>query len=311
MKDCSVAIRPILLLAVFVGAVMPAYAQSEAVELTDQGRQLIVERQYEQALTKLDEAVRADAELPQAHYFRGVALGSLGREREALDAFVRAGELNPGWGDAHRFAALAALTVRDLPVAWDQAIKAHQAGADVAETVNRLLAMEKAPADLDSQLAAARVFVMPLNTDKLAAREDNPWGVDVISGGGARGGIVDPFNSSATKATNVGGQQITQSQSDFFNLLTQTRRSLANSRIFGVVARQEMAQYLLVIEVDRLGDEGQKSLRGYIKLYDPRSGEEVYRRVLELRNIASLAELNADMERYVDYMEDWMRKRTG
>ena len=305
----SVAGR-ILVAAFLIGAAGAAHAQSDAAQLTEQARLLILDRQFEQALTKLDEAIQQDATLAQAFYFRGMALGTLGREAEALDAFTTAGELNPGWADAHRLAAMAALNIRNLQVAWEQAVKAHQAGADVADTLNQLLAMEKAPADLDRQLAAARVFVMPLNTEKLAARNDNPWGVDVVGGGGG-GGIPDPFNTSASRATNVGGQQITESQSEFYNLLTQTRRSLANSSSFGVVPRQEMAQYLLVIEVDELGQGGQKTLDGYLKLYDPRSGEEVYRRVLELRDIGSLSALNADMERYIDYLEEWLRERVG
>ena len=79
----------------------------------------------------------------------------------------------------------------------------------------------------------------------------------------------------------------------------------------GVAQRQEMADFLMVIEVDELGAGDRKSLRGYIKLYDPRSGEEVYRRVLELNNIASLSDLNRDMERYIDYMEEWLKNRIG
>ena len=74
-----------------------------------------------------------------------------------------------------------------------------------------------------------------------------------------------------------------------------------------------MAQYLLVIEIDEMGASGgsQKPVRGYIRLIDSRSGEEAYRRLLELRNIASLADLNADMQRYVDFMEEWLRNRSG
>jgi tetratricopeptide (TPR) repeat protein len=299
-------------LAVVVGIVLGAggaYAQS-ADEFVLSARQLIDNRQFEAALQELDRALEEDENHASAHYLKGIALGNLGREREALDEFVLASELNPGWADAHRWAAVAALNTRNLDIAWDQAIKAHQAGVDMSQELSRLLTMERAPEDLDLQLDAARVFVMPLDTEKLSAREDNPWSVDVVGGGGG-GGVTDPFNTSATRATNVGDTQITQSQSDFFNLLTQTRRSLADSKLFGVVPRQEMADFLLVIEVDRLGDTGQKTLEGYLKLYDPRSGEEVYRRVLELRNISSLADLNADLERYIDYMEQWLRERVG
>jgi tetratricopeptide (TPR) repeat protein len=287
-------------------ALSPAMAQSALEEQVERARELLGEQRYEQALGELDAVIDENDGYAPAHYLRGIALGSLGREREALDAFVRATELSPGWGEAHRLAALAALNTRDLPLAWDHAIKAHQAGADVSESINRLLALEKAPADLDAQLAAARVYVMPLNTEKLAAEQQNPWGVDVVGGGG--GGIPDPFNVSGARATGQGNQKITQAQSSFYNLLQQMRRSLSNSRYFGVVQQPDMAQYLLVVEVDEL-DGGH--LRGYIKMYDARSGEEAYRRLLELRNIDSLADLNADLERYVGYMQEWLLERAG
>jgi len=307
MNRTIASIRVLTVAAMISVVLSPALAQESAAEQVEEARRLIAGRQFEEALRDLDAVVQANEAYAPAHYLRGVALGSLGREREALDAFVKATDLNPGWDEAHRLATIAAINTRNLPVAWDQAIKAYQAGADISESLNRLLAMEKAPSDLDAQLSAARIYVMPLNTEKLAAEQQNPWGVDVISGGGG-GGIPDPFNVSASRATNQGGEKITRSQSSFFNLLAQTRRSLANSRYFGVVPQQEMAQYLMVIEADQL-DGGE--LRGYIKLYDARSGEQAYRRVLELRNINSLADLNFDLERYIDYMEVWLRERAG
>ena len=287
-------------------ALSPVLAQDSAAEQIEKARQLIAGRQFEEALQDLDAFLQSNGVSAPAHYLRGIALGNLGRERQALDAFVRATDIDPGWDEAHRLAAIAAINTRNLAVAWDHAIKAYQAGADISDSLNRLLAMERAPADLDAQLSAARIFVAPLNTETLAAEQENPWGVDVIGGGG--GGIPDPFHVSATRATGQGDEKIARSQSSFFNLLMQTRRSLADSRYFGVVPQQEMAQYLLVIDVDRL-DGG--ALHGYIRLYEARSGEEAYRRLLVLRNIHSLADLNADMERYVDYMEEWIRKRTG
>ncbi len=289
------------------GLVTSAFAQASATEQAGAARQLIAERHFERALQQLDAIIQQDPTYAPAHYLRGMALGNLGREREAVEAFIAAADLNPGWGEAHRLATIAAINTGNLPVAWEQAIKAYQSGSDISESLSRLLAMERAPSDLDTRLTAARIYVMPLNTEKLAAQQENPFGVDVI-GGAPRGTVFDPFNSSASRATNVGGEKISRSQSSFFNLLMQTRRSLADSRYFGVVPQQEMAQYLMLIEVDEL-DGG--ALEGYIKLYDARSGEEAYRRVLQLRNINSLADLNADIERYVDYMAEWLSKRVG
>ena len=312
MMKTTIFARRLLAVAVFAAALAgAAHAQSPAVDMTNRARQLLVDRQFQPALAELDKAIASDASYPVAYYLRGFALANMGRPREALDAFVMAADLSPGWGDAHRMAAVTAINTGELGIAWDQAVKAHQAGAEVGDTFNRLLAMERAPGDLDQQLGAARIFVMPMDTEKLAARQDNPFGTQVIGGGGGGGDITSPFNTSTSRATNVGGQQIAESQSQFFDILRQTRRSLADSKSFGVVANQEMAQFLLVIEIDELGRGGQKSLEGYIKLYDARSGEEAYRRRLELRNIDSRADLNADLERYVDYLEEWLRNRAG
>ena len=254
-------------------------------------------------------------------YYRGQVLGNLGREQEALDAFLEAAELNPGWGEAHRMAAVAALNTSNLSVAWEQAVKAYQAGADVSDSINHLLALEKAPGDLDEQLAAARIFVMPVDTEKLEARQDNPFGREVVGAALDRGGIAsvgssneigNPSGSTSTsRNTNVGGQQVAQAQAHFHSLLMQLRLSLTNSRHFGVVAGQDMAQYLMLVEIAEMGGASGNAVKGHLKLVDPRSGEEAYRRVLELKNISSLAELNSEIERIVNLLEEWLLDRSG
>ena len=299
----------------------PAFAQASA-QLTEKGRVALVNRQFDIALSDLNKAIEADALNPYAHYYRGLVLGNLGRQREALDAFLKAAELNPGWGEAHRVAAIAALDTRNLSIAWEQAVKAYQAGADVSQSINRLLAIEKAPGDLDEQLAAARIFVMPVDTEKLEARQDNPFGGGNVVGAALdRGGtasagssneIGNPSGStSSSRQTNAGGQQAAQAQAHFYSLLTQLRLSLTNSRHFGVVGQQDMARYLMVVSIDEMGGAGGNAARGHLKLVDPRSGEEAYSRVLELRNIASLAELNAEVERIVNLLEEWLLDLSG
>ncbi|MED5559168.1 MAG: tetratricopeptide repeat protein, partial [Acidobacteriota bacterium] len=118
MKCCAQFIA--IILAVCLGA-QPAFAQSSA-QLTDKGRVALVNRQFDIALSDLNKAIEADALNPIAHYYRGQVLGNLGREQEALDAFLKAAELNPGWGEAHRMATVAALNTSNLPVAWEQAV---------------------------------------------------------------------------------------------------------------------------------------------------------------------------------------------
>jgi hypothetical protein len=219
-------------------------------------------------------------------------------------------------------ATVAALNTSNLSVAWEQAVKAYQAGADVSDSINHLLALEKAPGDLDEQLAAARIFVMPLDTEKLEARQDNPFGGGNVVGAALdRGGIASAGSSneignpsgttSTSRNTNVGGQQIAQAQAHFHSLLMQLRLSLTNSRYFGVVSGQDMAQYLMLVEIAEMGGASGNAVKGHLKLVDPRSGEEAYRRVLELKNISSLAELNSEIERIVNLLEEWLLDRSG
>ena len=293
-----------------------AQEQSKAEEIASNAWNMLLQGRLEDGLEELDKAIDEDKNHAMAWYYRGFALANLQRMNEAHASFLRAAELGPGWGDAHRMAAVSAVDTGNLDVAWDQAIKAHQAGVDMTQAFQSLQTRSRAPDDLDQQLNAVRVFVGPLNTEKLAARLDNPFTRAVDTGDGPtstvevqRGQLVDPRSTSASLATGVGKRLITESQADFFQLLQQTRRSLAASRSFGLVPRQEMARYLLMIEVDELAESGPKRLEGYLKLYDPRSGEEVYRRVLELRNISSRSDLNADLERYVAYLEEWLAQR--
>ena len=306
-------------------ALAPALVSQQAeasAHLTEKGRLAFVNRQFDVALSDLNKAIEADASNPSAHYYRGLVLGNLGRQREALDAFLKAAELNPGWGEAHRVATIAALDTRNLSIAWEQAVKAYQAGADVSQSINRLLALEKAPGDLDEQLAAARIFVMPVDTEKLEARQDNPFGGGNVVGAALdRGGIAsagssneigNPSGSTSTsRQTNVGGKQAAQAQAHFHSLLMQLRLSLTNSRHFGVVAGQDMAQYLMLVEIAEMGGASGNAVKGHLKLVDPRSGEEAYRRVLELKNISSLAELNSEIERIVNLLEEWLLDRSG
>jgi tetratricopeptide (TPR) repeat protein len=53
------------------------------------------------ALAACDAAIRLRSELPEAHLNRGVALTALGRHQDAEAACRRAAELRPGWPEAH------------------------------------------------------------------------------------------------------------------------------------------------------------------------------------------------------------------
>ena len=261
--------------------------QAEAsAQLTEQGRLALVNRQFDVALSDLNKAIEADASNPHAHYYRGLVLGNLGREREALDAFLKAAELDPGWGEAHRMAAVAALNTSNLPIAWEQAVKAHQAGADISESINQLLALEKAPGDLDDQLAAARVFVGGFDTS-VFDRDGSRMGAKAI---------------------------LAQAAADLFSFQQAARETLSESAAFGLVQRQESAQYIMMFEIEFLTDTlngSPRRLSGVLRLVDARSGETADRRRINFADISSLSYLNREWRRIIGLMEEWAAERGG
>ena len=261
--------------------------QAEAsAQLTEQGRLAFVNRQFDVALSDLNKAIEADASNPHAHYYRGLVLGNLGREREALDAFLKAAELNPGWGEAHRMAAVAALNTSNLPIAWEQAVKAYQAGADISESINQLLALEKAPGDLDDQLAVARVFVGGFDTS-VFDRDGSRMGAKAI---------------------------LAQAAADLFSFQQTARETLSESAAFGLVQRQESAQYIMMFEIEFLTDTlngSPRRLSGVLRLVDARSGETADRRRINFADISSLSYLNREWRRIVGLMEEWAAERGG
>ena len=261
--------------------------QAEAsAQLTEQGRLAFVNRQFDVALLDLNKAIEADASNPSAHYYRGLVLGNLGREREALDAFLKAAELNPGWGEAHRMAAVAALNTSNLPIAWEQAVKAYQAGAEISESINQLLALEKAPGDLDDQLAAARVFVGGFDTS-VFDRDGSRMGAKAI---------------------------LAQAAADLFSFQQTARETLSESAAFGLVQRQESAQYIMMFEIEFLTDTlngSPRRLSGVLRLVDARSGETADRRRINFADISSLSYLNREWRRIIGLMEEWAAERGG
>ena len=270
-------------------ALAPALVSQQAeasAQLTEQGRLAFVNRQFDVALSDLNKAIEADASNPSAHYYRGLVLGNLGREREALDAFLKAAELNPGWGEAHRMAAVTALNTSNLPIAWEQAVKAYQAGADISESINQLLALEKAPGNLDDQLDAARVFVGGFDTS-VFDRDGSRMGAKAI---------------------------LAQAAADLFSFQQTARETLSESAAFGLVQRQESAQYIMMFEIEFLTDTlngSPRRLRGVLRLVDARSGETVDRRRIDFDDINSLGYLNREWRRIVGLMDEWAAERGG
>jgi tetratricopeptide (TPR) repeat protein len=121
----------------------------------------MAEAKHSEALTELDFAIRADRYLWESYFHRGGVLALLGDLQGAQKAFLRAAALNPGHGKAHELASMASFELEDYEEAWEQAIRGHQAGADVAMVLAQLPQQSPPPLDVEERMNATRMSVVP------------------------------------------------------------------------------------------------------------------------------------------------------
>ena len=312
-----------LLLVLSIVWLIPSAAmadQQQALELMRQGVDKIREGNIEDGLRDLEKAIEAEPQLAQAHFYAGQANAQLQRWQAAYDYFVAAADLFPGFGEAHMQACRVAYTLERLDDAWEHAILAAQAGVDMQDAFQGLAAGGAPPEDLRQRLDAPRVLIGSIDTSAILQQGTLLDPEDIVNPGADRGGApaVDPFAGlSNVPASGVpradpgrgGAAQLGEVQADLFEVRRRFGLELMRSSAFGVVPRLDVSNYLLFIKVDSIGDAPPRNLRGFVKLFDTISREEVYSRPLELHNITSVSDLRNDVARYVSYMEVWLRDR--
>ena len=307
------AVARFLCLSIVVGLsiVVPAPAalaqqQSEEMQIVAAAEQMVNQGQPDQALAELQKLLAENGEFAPAYFVTALAYKAKGDAPKAYENMVKAAEYNPGWGQAHRQASRYAADMGNLDASWDQAIMAHQAGTDMSDAFEGLQTMGPAPDDLDAQLAAYRVFVAGLDLENFLRAAENPFGRTADASNTSN----DPSNRTSTKATSVGARVASDSQSDRNAVARLLRSRLADSPYFGLVGRQDMAQYILIIKVDEIGEEmDDRPLEGVLYLLDSQSGEEAFRRRIQMDNIVSLSSINRNLDRIVGNMEEWAEER--
>ena len=111
------------------------------------------------ALTEARAAIAADPELWEGHFLAAAAEWVSSRPQAARLALARALELRPGVAAAHRLAWELDFELGDLPSAWQQAIRAVHAGAEMDREIVLLARRSPVPADLQARLHAPRLFL--------------------------------------------------------------------------------------------------------------------------------------------------------
>jgi len=311
----------LLVLSIVWLAPTPALAaQQEALEMMQRGFDKIQAGNAEDGLRDLEKAIEEEPALAQAHFYAGQASAQLQRWQAAYDYFVEAADLLPGFGEAHMQACRVAYTLEKFDDSWEQAILASQAGMDMQDAFQGLEARTTPPQDLSQRLGAPRVLIGNIDTSAILQQ-----GTLLDSGGNFNPGAdqsgvasADPFAGLITASSSLGREgvgrggaaQLSEVQADLFEVRRRFGLELVSSSAFGVVPRVDIAQYVLFIKVDFIGAAPPpRNLRGFVKLFDAASEEEVYSRPLELRNITSVSDVRNDVARYVAYMEEWLRQQ--
>lgn len=289
----SAACLSLVLSLLFASTALAApQEQSEEMQIVIAAEQLVQQQKPDEALAELQKVFDENEAFAPAYFVAGLAYEAKDEAQPAFDNFNSATEYQPGWGVAHRKASFWAANLGNLDASWDHAIKAHQAGTDMTDAFEGLQTMADAPADLDVQLAAYRVFVGPFDTTVFQESGDT-----ALQGGA---------DSSATGRTDRGGRIVQEAAADIFQYQQEARRRFSDSEAFGLVQQQQQAQLIFVTEVDSIGDNiSRRPLRGVVKLVDAQSGEEVYRRRIDFANIVSRGDLNRDFTQLMNFMEEW------
>jgi len=280
--------------------------ESEEMQIVRTAEQLVQQQKPDEALAELQKIFDKNDEFAPAYFVAGLAYAGKDQTQEAFDSFVLATEYQLGWGAAHRQASFYAAGLGNLDASWDHAIKAHLAGTDMSDAFEGLQTMGPSPDDFQARLTVYRVMVAPMNLEQYLASEENPFGRMIDAGGSA----TNTDNISNTRATGVAARVVSQSSADRASVMRRTRQRLADSRYFALVGSQNQAQYILVIEVDELGENStSRPMRAYFNLLDAQSGERAYRMRVEMRNIASESDINRDLDRIIGLLEEWAEKQ--
>jgi len=256
-------------------------ASQSAQERLDRGMQLLQENQPSEAWEELQKLTDERPDLAPAFFYAGVALGRLERYNEAYDYLVRAADLDPGNGQIHQMACVAAVRGQRLEESWEQAILAAQGGVDMSGIFAQLENAGPPPDDFETRMAAPQVFVAEIDLSALVTADLRPG------------------------EEEQSASEVTRSLVDIAEARHQFSLGLLRSPLFSVINQEEGATHVLLIQADRFGGS---ELDGYIKLVEAASGDEVYSRRLTLSDIGTLSALRGDVARQITHLESWLEQ---
>ncbi len=322
MSSISTATLVLVTLAATVSpSAAGAAAQEVEAELQDQtirrAQWHIDHDEAEFALRLLDSALQEDGGLWTAQFLKGMALGQLGDEKGALEAFLAADDLNPGVADIYFWAGIASFGLGDYDICWEQTILAHQAGRNMSLEIEQLKEVADPPRDLKERLKAPRAFVAEMDTS------------------------VREHDTGLDNALMLG-------QGELATVQQQLGQALRNSPGFGLVRARELAEYVVALSVSDYGNAAYAdsasnpgdlptevvdaemmstnanpnthmtgteeplthALQGHLELVRADTGTVAFSVPLSIEDITSMGDLSRELRRYVGYLERWARENS-
>lgn len=313
---------------------MLALAQNSPGRLTEEARKLVDQGSYRQAVRQLERAVELDPAYAEAYFVLGYAHGRLADHAAAAAAFLTAAELRPAWGEAHRMAARSSANAGQMEVAWEQAIRAQQAGIDMTAEIEILAATSPPPTDFEHQMAAPRLMLAQVDLSQFEGFNENPFARETRTGNSSVGAALgqpaseasrnlttteapNPGDRSAPWASQTGAPMVAESRADLDLLRAELARGLGESLEIGLVRDPEHAEYRLVVEVhnmarsgtDRTGGQAvsnePKWFQGALVIYSMVDGEEIIRRPLRMTDLRSPGTVRGEITNYVRLLAGW------
>jgi len=294
-------------LALGIGLLLVPAISSGTAQQPDERLREAVERlrdgDAEGAMQQFEEFLEDQPDSVQGRFWAGMATYQLERKEESFEHFARAGELQPGFGEAHYRACLLGYEIQNYEGAWSQCILARQAGMEVPDMAfQELRQVSDAPDDFERRMNAPRVFLGGIDTEAIKDLDTLPftaWDPQV-------GGIGESPQGPGDLST--GNTVVAQLQGDFAQVLRQFGQGLQDSPNFAIVPRLEIARWVLQVKADEVTRDPPHRMTGFVKLFDYDSDTEIYSRPIELRDISSVNDLRNDVLRIVGYMERWLRE---
>lgn len=277
----------------------PQKDADKAVELTERARGLIQEDRLGEALSLLEQAVAADDSYWQAYYQQGRIFGMREDFLMARHMLLKASELNPGHAHTHELAWEASYRIGDFENAWDQAIRASLAGADMNQRFLEMYARSDPPEDFEQRVNAPRLYVAAIEIGDVEASNHLPFNRNPASGG---------IGTISGRPSHADG--LHRANENAFNLKRvrdKLRDAIVDAPYLGIVLDLELADYVLGISVESLSEATPVTMEGYLRLYEAAGSEPVYFKSLKLRDISSDALLFGEMQRQVVDLQQFLR----